>query len=178
VYGILLLAMYRRGFTARAQVMLRELLPLEQGTIMIAHGTRSRHHLAIHARFIDVSLWEQLAEGLLQPTEDATWTACENYPDARAFVDAIWEEDDCLQCPRDTVVIQPDWVALVTSTAEPEPDEVNQDPVLPVSTAAAELTCASKESPEVLEEHITHTCGGLTTAAAEEADQLEKGKRA
>jgi len=155
-YCILLLAMYRHGFTARAQVMLRELLPLERGIMMMAHGTRSRHHLALHARVIDVSLWEQLADGLLQPTEDATWTACENYPAARAFVDAISDKDDCSQCPHDETEIEPGWAALLTSASEPKPEEVNEDIVLPVITAAAPVS-ASAESPDAVEEQITHT---------------------
>jgi len=176
-YSILLLAMYRRGFAQAAQAMLRELLPHEYGAMIIAYGTRSRHHLALHARIVDASLWEQIAEELLL-TQNETWTACEKYPDAGTFVDAIAKQSDCTECPQEKTEIEPGWAHVLASTSRPKGEEVEQDPNLPVTAAAAEPPSQPTESPNAPEEEIPQARSSLVTAAADEEDQLEKGQRA
>ena len=178
MYSILLLAMHRRGFHQLAQAMLRELLPHRHGYTMIAHGTRSRQHLALHARVIDVQLWEELSGRLLQSIETATWTACEKYPDAGAFFDAISGQTDCQECPHDESEIAPSWAALLKSTYEPQSDEVEQDAGSPVGTATAETQFEPTRSPHVLAEHMRHVFGSPCMAPTDKDDQLEMGQRA
>jgi len=175
-YSILLLAMHRRGFPQVAQAMLRELLPFKQGIIMIAHGTRSRYHLALDTRFVEEPLWEQLAEGLVRPTEDVTWTACEKYADAGAFVDAITAQNDCLECPHGETEVEAGWAALLTSMSDPKSEEVDQNRLMLVTAATAEPISESTESLETPEKRMQNTQGGLAEEAAEEDEKLEKGQ--
>jgi len=104
-YTIQLLVLHKNGHSVVAQDNLRELLPIERRASLIAHGSSSRFHLALHAKFICDKWWLETSAELRRLPATA-WTACAKYPDANSFLNALSAEGGCLVCAQDSVPIR------------------------------------------------------------------------